>query len=246
MCIRDSLLSLVYLTLHSLSLLFMVALLDAALQEGYIGLFALLVLVQFAEIKSTVLKDIKEKALYEMCLEDVMERFQLLISLACLFLYYVTFSVAGLDEEKDLWYLAKSIITIYLSEVAVDWIKHTSVICYTPNSNHVYARFGFTLSRLAVDFEKTNWLTERSRPVATEIGFSHSSLAYAVMTLHLVRYCLRINLYENIVLLIVIFCMLWIIYKCNGYLVMFFVDKYAVVPEQDNKPVQRKKPSTVG
>lgn len=143
-------------------------------------LLTLLILIQFAEMKSAVLKDISQEKLWAICYNgasssssaanhnqlildraDIVERFQLLVSLVLLFFYNISkhhinsFWVRitsdrplhandGVQDEDWLtaseWLapLLFSLMIIYMSELSVDWLKHTSIINFTDLGPHMY------------------------------------------------------------------------------------------------------------
>lgn len=88
--------------LHSLLLLLHISVLDIAINSKNVTLLALVVLVQFAEVKAAAMKshDIcnysysprkwTRKQLFDMCCDDVSERFSLAIYVVVLFILNFT------------------------------------------------------------------------------------------------------------------------------------------------------------
>jgi hypothetical protein len=130
--------------IHSMFILIHISVIHVAVHEGNKSLLALLLLVQFAEMKGSALKTTNKAKLYHMCLEglssfffllifsDVVERFQLLVYVLWILLYSIStseynflstdfkFKLIGkfIDEYDDFLF---SILVVYLSELCVDW-----------------------------------------------------------------------------------------------------------------------------
>ena len=123
-----------------------ISIIHVAVHEGNKSLLALLLLVQFAEMKGSALKTTNKAKLYHMCLEgeffvffavfvifaDVVERFQLLVYVVWILLYSISTSeynflsfdvnfnlIAKFFDEYDDFLF--SILVVYLSELCVDW-----------------------------------------------------------------------------------------------------------------------------
>ncbi|KAH3766892.1 transmembrane anterior posterior transformation protein 1 [Pelomyxa schiedti] len=124
-----------YMVLHTMMLMVHMAVLDIAVNSGNTSLLSLVILVQFTEVKAAATKKWKRQQLFEMCADDIVERFSLAVYVAMLFLINLTkehqlgeFSVEWSDDFVPL-------VILYLSEVFVDWTKHISICnnnAYTP------------------------------------------------------------------------------------------------------------------
>jgi hypothetical protein len=159
-----------YMAVHPFLLLFHLSVLNLAVAGKSTSFFSLVVLVQFAELKSFGLKTTDARKLTDMCHEDVCERFELLVLVLALFVHnaWPHFTPVG-----GMPYLLALLAILYFSEMIIDWLKH-SAICNTNNLNP-----GVYLSRLSdlahphthkFQFLK-NSLTDTSLALARRIGF---------------------------------------------------------------------------
>jgi len=126
-----------YLVLHAFFLFLHVSLIEIQAQSQSHALVSMLILVQFAEVKSGVLKSVFGVKLASVIANDILERFHLLVFLSVIFFYHCNISWS-VEFSEWLPPLVQSCCVIYLSEVLVDWIKHTSISNYMGLSPHFY------------------------------------------------------------------------------------------------------------
>jgi len=140
-------LSIIYMNMHAAFLLGYIAVMDVAMEGEGMALLSLLILIQYAEMKSAVLKEITEEKLWIICYNDIVERFQLLVSLVLLFFYNISKHHINSFWDED-WLTASewmspllfTLFIIYLSELTVDWLKHTSIINFTDLGPRIYTK----------------------------------------------------------------------------------------------------------
>jgi hypothetical protein len=197
---------------------------DVAMEGKNTALLTLLILIQFAEMKSAVLKELSQDKLWAICYNGVPPlpklsafrkvspgtRFALLFVI-CYYLlqaqiswsvfscwcrlcfsssitspnttstpsgYVVAFSCLGgpsfycgagwlltttvvTSRQDEDWLTASewlrpllfSLLIIYLSELTVDWLKHTSIINFTDLSPHMYTELAYKISKRLLDVD---------------------------------------------------------------------------------------------
>eukprot|EP00727_Mastigamoeba_balamuthi_P011958 m51a1_g7385 hypothetical protein (443) ;mRNA; f:115560-117608 len=158
----------VYMVLHPLLLLVHVSVLNLAVSGHKTAFFSLVVLVQFAELKSFGLKNTDGEKLSNMCYEDICERFELLILVSILF---VANALPGLNPPQGMRYLLTLLAILYLSELVIDWLKHAA-ICntnqYTPG---IYLTRLKVLSDAVCSSDGAGALSDSSLALSRRIGF---------------------------------------------------------------------------
>jgi hypothetical protein len=119
------LIALIYVLIHSSLYFIHISTLIVAINNADQSLLTILILNNFAEIKSFVLKKYDEETLYQLVCADIYERFKI-------FLFSVFALVSNCTQSSDLWrtFLEHSEIFCYIlsAEVLVDWIKHAFII----------------------------------------------------------------------------------------------------------------------
>eukprot|EP01106_Pelomyxa_sp_JSP_P001642 TRINITY_DN1248_c0_g3_i3.p1 TRINITY_DN1248_c0_g3~~TRINITY_DN1248_c0_g3_i3.p1 ORF type:complete len:243 (-),score=53.82 TRINITY_DN1248_c0_g3_i3:54-782(-) len=212
------------MTVHSLLLLLHIMVLDTAIGSRSATLLSLVILVQFAEVKSAADKTWKRDQIFDMCCDDVTERFTLLLYVALLFFLNFTeywsvlyLSWSWLDETG----IALSIL--YLSEVAVDWIKHMS-IC---NKNSLAP--GFYLGKLWLlkkreheSIHHSRFLHDHSEGLTTRFGLWSYPLA-AVSLRILIPWARTLSLSHPLLVILAVWVVLLVLKAFNMVLLTFFV-----------------------
>jgi len=153
-------LSLIYLTIHTVVLIYQTISLNVAANSYSNSLLTLLLSNQFAEIKGSVFKKIDREGLFQMSCADVVERFQLLTMLTIISLRNLvqlgndTDSIGLLPNSSfTSWNKALGIIfgptTIVIgSELLVDWVKHSYVTKFNKIRPKIYSKY---LNVLSID-----------------------------------------------------------------------------------------------
>ena len=167
-------LSVVYICLHSLFLLLNLSVFEVAVNSKNSTLVTLLILVQFAEMKGGVMKKITKSGLQKMVCGDLVERAQLLVILLILCLYNQMPEHPG---NEQFWF---AIAFIYCSELAVDWLKHSSVINFTRLSPAIYTECLQFFCTLLTRFPPQSSLTHISSCLEPELGLLPMPLAIII------------------------------------------------------------------
>jgi hypothetical protein len=130
----DSLLSFLYVCLHSIMLMYWVVTLNVAINSHNNALLTLLVSNQFVEVKGSVFKAIRLENLFQISCADSVERFQL-----CVFLSMTCFQSQGKSIMLFIW------LIMWFAETLIDWIKHAFVTKFNGISYKVYQQFSLAI-----------------------------------------------------------------------------------------------------
>ncbi|ODV72005.1 Emp65p [Cyberlindnera jadinii NRRL Y-1542] len=165
-CLGFLLASALYLSAHTIVLVYQTIALNVAANSYSNSLVTLLLSNQFAEIKSSVFKRLDREGLFQMSCADTVERFQLLIQLGIIALRNMV--QIGSDPQNsgllpnvtihgiNKWFgvvLGPTAIVIG-SELAVDWVKHSYVTKFNKIRPQVYKKYLDVLSQdVANDFK---------------------------------------------------------------------------------------------
>lgn len=130
----DSLLSFIYVFLHSIMLMYWVVTLNVAINSHNNALLTLLVSNQFVEVKGSVFKAIRPENLFQISCADAVERFQL-----CVFLSVTCFQSQGKSSMLFIWFI------MWFAETLIDWIKHAFVTKFNSISYRIYQQFSLAI-----------------------------------------------------------------------------------------------------
>eukprot|EP01089_Gocevia_fonbrunei_P018861 TRINITY_DN6490_c0_g1_i1.p1 TRINITY_DN6490_c0_g1~~TRINITY_DN6490_c0_g1_i1.p1 ORF type:complete len:357 (-),score=35.53 TRINITY_DN6490_c0_g1_i1:23-1093(-) len=238
-------LGIVYIIVHATFLLFHISVLDVAINSKNNTLWTLLLLVQFAEVKSAALKDIARKKLEDMCAGDIVERFQLLIYLILLFFYNVaryhpddTFFDLSIFSRSWMKPLLLALLVVYLSELLVDWIKHTSIVNFVGINPHTYTEFSIKFSRKLTSLEEASFLTDRSQTVFNKMGLV--PIALAVLVLRIMSDWITDFSWQSLLFLALIYVSFLVLRKMIGVILVRLMRTHQQFPagENNEKKVQ--------
>eukprot|EP01104_Vermistella_antarctica_P010901 TRINITY_DN2962_c0_g1_i1.p1 TRINITY_DN2962_c0_g1~~TRINITY_DN2962_c0_g1_i1.p1 ORF type:complete len:519 (-),score=103.56 TRINITY_DN2962_c0_g1_i1:32-1588(-) len=170
-----------YVLVHSSMLRIHLSILQFIVESGKSKFLVLLVLLQFAELKSAVLKKITPEKLMEMCSNDAVERFQQL-------LYLLFLTAFHLDAQENVWNMhigelievVMPLLVMYISEVLVDWLKHTSVIMYNGLSPHIYTEF---TAKMVEELASTPQGIARDRTHGLSLQLGHFPLPFSILAI---------------------------------------------------------------
>eukprot|EP01113_Clastostelium_recurvatum_P010733 TRINITY_DN15382_c0_g1_i1.p1 TRINITY_DN15382_c0_g1~~TRINITY_DN15382_c0_g1_i1.p1 ORF type:complete len:503 (-),score=122.88 TRINITY_DN15382_c0_g1_i1:88-1572(-) len=163
-----------YVAAHSVVLLLQLSVMEMAILSGNNSLLALLILVQFAEMKGNALKKTSADDLKTIVWEDIVERFQLIV-------FVVILVLRVFDEGWSLnWTHAFPLIIIYLSEVSVDWLKHSSICNVSSLSPFIYTQCSNELGEQILA-SKRKFFSDRTYNATHKLGLWTLPLTIVVM-----------------------------------------------------------------
>ncbi|CAE6454075.1 unnamed protein product [Rhizoctonia solani] len=194
-----------YLVLHSLVLVYQLISLNVAINSYDNALLTLLISNQFVEIKGSVFKKFEKDNLFQITCADIVERFQLsLMLLAVALRNMIELSSDSFDMESTvlpqsfkvnflsgigggtIWAIFSAILTVLLSEIVVDWLKHAFITKFNHIRPSVYERYTDVLCRdlLASGSGRSshkNTYVDQSPLVARRLGLATLPLAVLVL-----------------------------------------------------------------
>ena len=158
-------LCLAYMIFHTFVLLYQLVTLNVAINSCDNELLTLLLSNQFVEIKTTVFKRFEKETLFQLACADVVERFQLGVVLGTIGLRNLmelsgasamggTGALGPLPTSFEvypyvnvLFRTLNPVLTVLISEVLVDWLKHAFIAKQNHIRPAVYGRFVDVLCR---------------------------------------------------------------------------------------------------
>ncbi|WFD24910.1 hypothetical protein MEQU1_003616 [Malassezia equina] len=158
-------LSLAYIVFHTFVLLYELVTLNVAINSYDNALLTLLLSNQFVEIKTTVFKRFEKENLFQLTCADIVERFQLSVLLVAIGARNLI-EVAGASSMSGggtlgplptsfdvypyvnvVFRTLNPVLTVLLSEVLVDWLKHAFITKQNHIRPAVYGRYMDVLCR---------------------------------------------------------------------------------------------------
>ncbi|KDQ21929.1 hypothetical protein BOTBODRAFT_26332 [Botryobasidium botryosum FD-172 SS1] len=199
-------LGLLYTVSHSLILVYELMSLNVAINAYDHSLLTLLLSNQFVEIKGSVFKKFEKDNLFQITCADIVERFQLTLMLFCIALRnLIELSTTEVDLDRVVlprafqfvksgnlvWKIFSPVLTVLLSEMGVDWLKHAFITKFNHIRGSVYERYTDVLCR-DLSTSQGSWVGKRDRVrkhtyvdqsplVSRRLGFA--SLPMAVLAL---------------------------------------------------------------
>jgi len=171
--------ALIYTTIHALVLFHQAVTLNVAINSDSNALLTLLISNQFVELKGSVFKKFEKENLFQVACADMVERFQI-----CIFLMFVTLQnfadMKWIVSEYWVSHMVQTILTVWISECIVDWIKHAFITKFNHITPDVYHSF---ISRLTEDIISPNDRRSFSdvHTISRRIGFVPLPLACLVL-----------------------------------------------------------------
>lgn len=149
-------LSLIYLCGHSYILIYQTVSMNVAANSYSNALLTLLLSNQFAELKGSVFKKFDREGLFQVCMADLSERFQLSLILSIIALrnlLQLNSNYLGLIPDSwknwNMWIGAifGPSVVVMGSEILVDWLKHCYISKFNRVKPRVYKNFIHVLSQ---------------------------------------------------------------------------------------------------
>ncbi|CAI4060614.1 hypothetical protein SKDZ_05G2180 [Saccharomyces kudriavzevii ZP591] len=145
--------SLLYVTIHGYVLVYQAISLNIAVNSYSNALLTLLLSMQFAEIKSSVLKKFDKEGFFQITIADVVERFKLTLLLSIIGLRNLRSWTSSLSSTSiNIWnprstlsvvinILCGPMVSVVGSEVIVDWAKHAYITKFNRIRPQIYDKF---------------------------------------------------------------------------------------------------------
>ncbi|TDL24170.1 DUF747-domain-containing protein [Rickenella mellea] len=192
-----------YTVAHALVLLYQLTSLNVAINSYDHTLLSLLISNQFVEIKGSVFKKFEKDNLFQITCADIVERFTLSLMLFAVALRnLIELSGSEFDFSEGIvlpksfgwfkggsliWTIFYPVMTVVLSEVVVDWLKHAFITKFNHIRPSVYERFTDVLcldlatgSAIGRRGARKHSYVDQSPLVARRLGFPALPLAVLV------------------------------------------------------------------
>ncbi|TFK74057.1 DUF747-domain-containing protein [Pluteus cervinus] len=185
-----------YNVAHSLVMVYQLIAMNVAVNSYDHALLTLLVSNQFVEIKGSVFKKFEKDSLFQITCADIVERFCLTLML-CIVALRNLVELSGSEFDPTvlpksfgwfpgnnvLWTISYPVLTVLLSEMLVDWLKHAFITKFNHIRPSVYERYTDVLCRdlacgSAVGRKgRKHAYVDQSPLVARRLGFASLPLA---------------------------------------------------------------------
>ncbi|CAI4038610.1 hypothetical protein SMKI_05G2210 [Saccharomyces mikatae IFO 1815] len=151
--------SLMYVTIHGYVLVYQAISLNIAVNSYSNALLTLLLSMQFAEIKSSVLKKFDKEGFFQITIADVVERFKLTLLLSIIGLRNLQSWTSSLSNTNIKFWSPRSTLSVVInilcgpmvsvvgSEVIVDWAKHAYITKFNRIRPQIYDKFYYIIHR---------------------------------------------------------------------------------------------------
>ncbi|CAI4061501.1 hypothetical protein SUVZ_05G2290 [Saccharomyces uvarum] len=148
---------LAYVTIHGYVLVYQAISINIAVNSYSNALLTLLLSMQFAEIKSSVLKKFDKEGFFQITIADVVERFKLTLLLSIIGLRNLRSWTSSLSSTSiNLWSLRSPVsgvinilcgpmVSVVGSEVIVDWAKHAYITKFNRIRPQIYDKFYYII-----------------------------------------------------------------------------------------------------
>lgn len=169
-------LGLLYLLSHTMVLFLQMVTLHVAIKSKTSGLLTLLISNQFIEVKSSVFKRFEKGNLFQLTSSDIIERFHLSFFMILIILSeYFDFNSSNISSiiYPALW--------IILSEIVVDWVKHSFITRFNSIEPSVYGKFYDNLLKEMSELILQGERDYTSIVVGKRLGFSVIPLSVLVL-----------------------------------------------------------------
>ncbi|ESO95163.1 hypothetical protein LOTGIDRAFT_82778, partial [Lottia gigantea] len=198
------LLSIIYVIIHTLIILFQAAVLNVAFNSHNKALMTIMMSNNFVEIKGNLFKRLDRNHLFHISCGDIKERFHWALLLSIVFIRNMTEFSWNPDH---VWVILPDALLVFVAEFVVDWIKHAFVTKFNKIPSEVYQEFTYNLATDMISSRQKSAFTDHSDLLSRKMGFTPIPLGCL-----LVRVCsksFKISGILGIALLIILYCCLF-------------------------------------
>ncbi|XP_015792413.1 protein TAPT1 homolog [Tetranychus urticae] len=170
--------TIVYIFVHAILVLLQATTLNVAINSSNNALLTIMMSNNFVELKGMVFKKFEKNNLFQMSCNDVKERFHLLIIL----IVVVIQTMKEYNwEEKHFWILMPYCFYIFISEFAVDWVKHCFVTRFNDISHEIYHSYTISLSYDIASSNLKSAYSDHTDLISKRMGFVPLPLGLLLM-----------------------------------------------------------------
>ncbi|KAK6185588.1 hypothetical protein SNE40_007789 [Patella caerulea] len=192
-------LSIIYVIIHTLIILFQAAVLNVAFNSHSKALLTIMMSNNFVEIKGNLFKRLDRNHLFHISCGDIKERFHYAILLSVVFIRNMTEFSWNPDH---VWVILPDALLVLLSEFIVDWVKHAFVLKFNKISSEVYQEFTYNLASDMISSRQKSAFTDHSDLLSRKMGFTPLPLGCL-----LVRVCSKSFKISGIVGIALLICL---------------------------------------
>ncbi|KAJ7647356.1 eukaryotic membrane protein family-domain-containing protein [Roridomyces roridus] len=202
-----------YNVAHSLVMVYQLIALNVAINSYDHALLTLLVSNQFVEIKGSVFKKFEKDTLFQITCADIVERFSLALML-CVVAFRNLIELSGSEFDfregfilpqsfgwvwgnNVLWTISYPVLTVMVSEMLVDWLKHAFITKFNHIRPSVYETYTDVLCRDLASGSavgrrgaRKHSFVDQSPLVARRLGFA--SLPLAIISILIGSQCINL------------------------------------------------------
>ncbi|XP_065841702.1 transmembrane anterior posterior transformation protein 1 homolog [Oscarella lobularis] len=153
---------------HSALVLGQATVLNVAINSHNKALLTIMVSNQFVELKSNAFKRFETNNLFQISCHDMRERFHYFVLMGIVLLRNMTELGWNYDHLLE---LLPIFVGVWMSEVAVDWIKHAFILKFNNISSEVYRQYRVTLSKDVIKRRQNMALADQMDVVSRRVGF---------------------------------------------------------------------------
>ena len=163
----------VYVVIHSSLYFLHMTTLTVAINNQDQSLLTVLILNNFAEIKSSVLKKFDSGNLFQLACSDISERFKM-------FLFYTLIIAVGLAQapnaKESFWSFASILLAMVCCEMVVDWIKHAFIAKFNSIKSSCYIDYSRTLRNDILNGHNDKITLDHSYTITKRLGMAQIPL----------------------------------------------------------------------
>ncbi|EKM54325.1 uncharacterized protein PHACADRAFT_162698 [Phanerochaete carnosa HHB-10118-sp] len=214
-------LALVYTVSHTLVMVYQMISLNVAVNSYDHALLTLLVSNQFVEIKGCVFKKFEKDSLFQITCADIVERFTLALMLVVVaFRNLIELSGSSFNFNEGfalpksfgwfrgnnvIWTISYPVMTVMISEMLVDWLKHAFITKFNHIRPSVYERYTDVLCRDLASASgvsrrgaaRKHTYVDQSPLVARRLGFASLPLAVLAILVGSQSFILLVSMHAD-------------------------------------------------
>lgn len=193
--------ALIYVTIHSVLVMFQATSLNVAINSNSKGLLTIMMSNNFVELKGSVFKKFDKNNLFQLTCSDVRERFHL----TALLLIVIIQTMREYDWKSEQFYvMLPDCLWVIFSEFLVDWIKHAFITRFNEIPTEVYKEYTISLAYDMTQTRQRHAFSDHSDLVARRMGFIAFPLG--VVLVKALFHALTLDTMVSISIFVVAYC----------------------------------------
>lgn len=193
--------ALIYVTIHSVLVMFQATSLNVAINSNSKGLLTIMMSNNFVELKGSVFKKFDKNNLFQLTCSDVRERFHL----TALLLIVIIQTMREYDWKSEQFYvMLPDCLWVIFTEFVVDWIKHAFITRFNEIPIEVYKEYTISLAYDMTQTRQRHAFSDHSDLVARRMGFIAFPLG--VVLVKALFHALTLDTVVSISIFVVAYC----------------------------------------